>query len=105
MTTTRTWTVDVLLTEHEGRTRAEAVLRGEGAGRLGTGANGGPRGGTSERPRAVGLARCHPDDTDIPAIGDEVAASRALSALAHQLLDAAARNIESQTGEKARVRG
>jgi len=97
MTMTKTWTVDVQLTEEGGRTRAEARLHGDGAMQLG-------KLGTGGEMRARGTARCHPNDADVPAIGDEVAASRALSDLAHQLLDAAAHNIESRTGEKVTVR-
>jgi hypothetical protein len=99
MTMTKTWNVAVTLTEDTGRTKAEAHLHGAGAGQLGAG----PGGTTSSELRAVGMARCHPHDADVPAIGDEVAVSRALSDLAHQLLDTAARNIESRTGEKAYV--
>ncbi|OHV42505.1 MULTISPECIES: DUF1876 domain-containing protein [unclassified Pseudofrankia] len=96
VTKTKTWTVDVQLIEDEGRTRAEARLHGNDAVQLG-------KLGTGEEIRAVGLARCHPHDADVPTIGDEVAASRALSDLAHQLLDTAARNIESRTGKRAIV--
>jgi len=97
MTMTRTWTVDVLLTEDEGRTRAEARLRGDGAPQLG-------KIGTGVEMSSTGVARCHPHDADVPAIGDEVATSRALSELAHRLLDTAAQAIESHTGERATVR-
>ncbi|WP_462186778.1 MULTISPECIES: dsRBD fold-containing protein [unclassified Frankia] len=37
----------------------------------------------------------HPGEPDVPEIGDEVAAARALSELAHRLLDAAAENIQA----------
>ncbi|ONH29549.1 DUF1876 domain-containing protein [Pseudofrankia asymbiotica] len=96
-TKTKTWTVDVQLIEDEGSTRAEARLYEDGAMQLG-------KLGAGEEICAVGLARCHPHDADMPTIGDEVAASRALADLAHQLLDTAARNIESRTGEHATVR-
>jgi hypothetical protein len=99
MTMTKTWNVAVTLTEDAGRTRAEAHLHGAGAGELGAASS---KKSISEL-RAVGMARCHPDDADVPMIGDEVAVSRALSDLAHQLLDTAARNIESRTGRKADV--
>ncbi|MBL7494916.1 DUF1876 domain-containing protein [Frankia sp. CNm7] len=94
MTTTRTWTVDVLLTEDGGRTRAQALLNGAEEGRVAV---------AGTELRAEGMARCHPDDADVSMIGDEVAASRALSELAHQLLDSAARDIEARTGRKAHV--
>jgi|SRR6185369_9585261 len=97
MSMTKTWNVAVTLTEDEGRTRAEAHLHGAGATNLGGGTKAG------DELRAVGLARCHPNDADVPVIGDEVAVSRALSDLAHQLLDTAAHNIESRTGRRAEV--
>ena len=47
--------------------------------------------------RGRGFSRRNPHDESEPRIGDELAAARALSDLAHQLLDAAARDIESRT--------
>ena len=41
-----------------------------------------------------GAAHCHPADADVPEIGDELAAGRALNDLARQLLQAAERDIE-----------
>lgn len=41
-----------------------------------------------------GTAHCHPADSNVPEIGDELAASRALRELAQQLLDIAERDIE-----------
>jgi Domain of unknown function (DUF1876) len=47
-------------------------------------------------------ARLHnPRDPDVPEIGDELAVSRALSDLAHKLLDAAAADIEQVTHRPA----
>ncbi|QUH04442.1 DUF1876 domain-containing protein [Saccharopolyspora erythraea] len=40
-----------------------------------------------------GTARRHPDDPDVPQIGDEIAVARALFELAHKLLDTAAHDI------------
>ncbi|MFR9730734.1 DUF1876 domain-containing protein [Saccharopolyspora sp. MS10] len=40
-----------------------------------------------------GTARRHPDDPDVPQIGDEIALARALFELGHKLLDAAANDI------------
>ncbi|MBX6389701.1 MAG: DUF1876 domain-containing protein [Frankia sp.] len=93
MTSTKTWTVDVRLTEDDGRTRAEAMLRPDAMTQL------------DVPMRAEGVARRHPHDADVPMIGDEVAAARALSELAHRLLDTAARNIEERTGEPAHMAG
>jgi hypothetical protein len=89
MTQRRAWTVELFLTEDEGRTRADAVLHS----------------GADRELRGVGHARCHPGEADIPEIGDEVASSRALSELAHKLLDAAAHGIEAATSQKARLPG
>ena len=39
------------------------------------------------------MARLNPHDPDVPEIGDELAAARALSDLAHVLLEAAADDL------------
>ncbi|MFI7296404.1 DUF1876 domain-containing protein [Streptomyces sp. NPDC050121] len=41
-----------------------------------------------------GSAHCHPADVNVPEIGDELAAGRAMNDLAQQLLNAAERDIE-----------
>ncbi|WP_314225032.1 DUF1876 domain-containing protein [Streptomyces zaehneri] len=41
-----------------------------------------------------GAAHCHPADANVPEIGDELAAGRAMNALAQQLLKAAERDIQ-----------
>ncbi|MPZ00254.1 MAG: DUF1876 domain-containing protein [Actinophytocola sp.] len=82
------WTVEITIDEHESRTRARARLHAAGADNL----------------VGVGLARLNPDDVNIPKIGDELAASRALSDLAHRLLDVTADDIESVTHEPAHLR-
>ncbi|MGW2638871.1 DUF1876 domain-containing protein [Streptomyces sp. NPDC001348] len=41
-----------------------------------------------------GSAHCHPADANVPEIGDELAAGRAMVDLAHQLLNAAERDME-----------
>jgi hypothetical protein len=74
---TKSWTVQIDIGEHEGRTRAVARLH-TGARTLLTG---------------KGTARLNPGDPNVPEIGDELAAARALSELAHTLLDAAADDI------------
>ena len=85
---TKCWTIVVDVDEHEGRTRAVARLdRGQ-----------------SEDLVGVGLARLSPADRDVPEIGDELAAARALSELSHRLLDAAADDIEQITHEPAHLR-
>jgi hypothetical protein len=74
---TRTWHVDVYLFEHDDHTKAEAVLRTDAGTEL----------------RHEGLARRRPGDRDVPEIGDELAACRALSGVAHDLLEAAITDV------------
>ena len=45
----------------------------------------------------VGTAILNPHDVNVPEIGDELAAARALSELGHRLLEAAADDIEGAT--------
>ena len=54
--------------------------------------------GPSEDLRGWGRSRRNPTDPDLPAVGEEVAAARALTDLAHHLLEAAAHRIESWEG-------
>lgn len=75
------WNVDMAVTENGRETRCEARLRGRnGVAMVGE-----------------GTAHANPADENVPAIGDELAAARALSDLSHQLLNTAARDIESRT--------
>ena len=78
MTATKDWTVSVLLSEDGDVTRAEAVLHS----------------GVRAELRGHGTARRNPTDPMVPEIGDELATARALSDLAHKLLDVAAQDIE-----------
>ena len=78
MTTPLTWTVTIVFSEDEEKTRADAVLHG-----------------LPEELCGWGRARRSPDDPDVPAVGEEVAAARALNDLAHHLLEQAAHRIES----------
>lgn len=84
----KNWRVDIVIDEHETRTRATARLH------------------TGERTSLVGIgtARLNPADTNVPEIGDELATARALSDLAHRLLDAAAGDIEEVTHQPAHLR-
>ncbi len=82
---TKQFEVEVLITERGDETRADAVLRS----------------GETRRLHGVGRARRNPKDRAVPEIGDELAAARALSDLAHQLLDAAAADVESFTHQPA----
>ena len=63
------WTVEITFSEHDERTRADARLRG----------------GTWDI-SGWGRSRRNPGDPDVPVVGEELAASRALSDLAHQLV-------------------
>jgi hypothetical protein len=81
MNEAKRWTVVIDIDEHEGKTRAVARLHTRDTDNL----------------AGVGLARRRPADRDVPEIGDELAAARALSELGHHLLSAAADDIESIT--------
>jgi hypothetical protein len=80
------WPVEISLREEDRETRAEARLTREGIGLVGH-----------------GLARRNPDDREVTQIGEEIAAARALSDLAHRLLDFAAEQIEDVTHERAHL--
>ena len=82
------WTVTIDIDEHDGHTRAVARLHDRDAERL----------------TGVGLARLDPADRDVPEIGDELAAARALSDLGHRLLQTATEDVEQSTGTRARLR-
>jgi Domain of unknown function (DUF1876) len=89
MSNNKQWRVEILIDEHtdQRRTRAEARLHNPGdTGLIGE-----------------GLARRSPWDAEVPEIGDELAVSRALSDLAHKLLEAAAGDIEQSTHRAAHL--
>jgi predicted transcriptional regulator len=81
------WHVEVLIDEDDGRTRATARLHTADDTRI----------------SGTGIARLRPADRDVPEIGDELAASRALSDLAHNLLECAAGDIEELTHKPVRL--
>ncbi|HEY3259188.1 MAG TPA: DUF1876 domain-containing protein [Pseudonocardiaceae bacterium] len=85
MSTDKRWHVDIVIDEHDGRTRAEARLHNPGESEL----------------VGAGMARRNPRDQEVPEIGDELAVARALSDLAHKLLDATAADIEKITHRPA----
>jgi Domain of unknown function (DUF1876) len=80
------WRVNVAFTEDGDRTRADAVLEL-----------------ASERYHGFGQAKRAPEDPSVPVIGQDLAAARALSDLAHQLLHAAAERIEKHEGHPVKV--
>lgn len=73
------WTVELRFEEDPDRTHAIAVLRTPAGREL----------------RGHGQARRNPIDRPVARIGEEVAGARALSNLAHELLEYAAGEIES----------
>ncbi|HEY8788717.1 MAG TPA: dsRBD fold-containing protein [Actinopolymorphaceae bacterium] len=74
----KTWHVELFIYEDGDDTSARAVLHGD----------------SPEHTEGRGLSRRKPMDTDVPEIGDEVAAARALYALAVALLATASDDIE-----------
>jgi Domain of unknown function (DUF1876) len=79
--TMKTWTIQVILDEDGDETQADAVLDLQGKTEV----------------RGHGRSRRNPIDPSVPMIGDELATARALSDLAHRLLESAASDIESST--------
>ena len=82
------WSVNIVIDEYEGRTRAEARLQAGGGAEL----------------RGIGMARLNPTDSDIPQIGDELATARALADLSHQLIEATAADIEKTTHQPSHLK-
>ncbi|SPM27742.1 DUF1876 domain-containing protein [Mycobacterium terramassiliense] len=72
--------IDVLIEEHEERTRAKARLSWAGRDFVG-----------------VGLARLDPADVPVARIGDELAIARALSDLSNQLMAVTSNDIQIST--------
>jgi hypothetical protein len=88
MATVKRWTVEVCINEYAGHTYARARLH------------------TDEDTHLVGVGRAHVHSTDrtVPAIGDGLAAARALSDLGDALLIAATGDIEAVTGGPVSLR-
>jgi hypothetical protein len=59
----------------------------------------------SVRRNGFGTARRNPVDRNLPAVGEEIAAARALGDLAHHLLERAAHEIESWEGHPVQLHG
>lgn len=81
------WTIELHFEEDGTRTMATASLSGSGAPDV----------------RGHGYARRNPSDEPDSCVGEEIAAARALSNLSHELVDEAARRIESHTHRPARL--
>lgn len=80
------WTVEITFSEDEDKTRADARLTG-----------------APDDLEGWGRARRNPVDPAVPAVGEEIAAARALADLAHHLLERAAHSIESWEGHPVRL--
>jgi hypothetical protein len=85
--TTKTWNVQLTINEDGDDTHVDAVLDLENKTEV----------------RGRGMSRRNPRDESEPRIGDELAAARALSDLAHELLGLAASDIEARTHVPART--
>jgi hypothetical protein len=83
----KTWRVDLQLFESEDSTTAHATLLAETSGI-----------------DAVGRARRRHEDANVPEIGDEVAAARALRRLADRLLGTASDDIAAVEGHPVSLR-
>ena len=84
----QSWQVDIAFTEDADRTRADAILEL-----------------ASQRFHGFGQAKRAPNDPNVPVIGQDLAAARALSDLSHQLLHAAAERIEAFEGHPVKLHG
>ena len=82
------WSMELRFEEDEARTKALVTLT---AG--------------SRRLQARGTARRNPLDPNLPRVGEDLAVSRALSQLAHDLLSDAASQLETATHGPAGIRG
>ncbi|MFI7061747.1 DUF1876 domain-containing protein [Kribbella sp. NPDC050124] len=91
MAASRQWSIDVLIDEQEDArvTRAEVRLRTDGEAEF----------------VGRGTAHRHPDDSEVARIGDELATARALSNLSHELIQAAASQIEQITHKNVHLHG
>ncbi|KNB52104.1 DUF1876 domain-containing protein [Streptomyces caatingaensis] len=81
MTAMKSWNVQISIKENADTVSAEARLSGAASGAM----------------VGEGVARRNPSDENVPAIGDELAAARAMSSLTNQLLHQAAADIEQHT--------
>jgi hypothetical protein len=82
----RVWTVEIVFTEDEDRTRADARMRA-----------------AQRQWHGWGRARRNPIDPDVPAVGEELAGARALADLSHQLVEEAAHGVEAFEGHPVRL--
>lgn len=83
---TNSWNVVVSFTESDRTTRADAVIDVGG-----------------HHLHGWGQARKDPVDEDVPIIGEEIAAARALIRLAHRMLGAAEQDVEAIEQHPVRI--
>ncbi|GGO85237.1 DUF1876 domain-containing protein [Wenjunlia tyrosinilytica] len=81
------WNIYLAFEEDEQRTACTATLSGEGAPDV----------------RGHGYSRRNPQDEPDTRIGEEIAAARACSNLAHEILEKAAGDIEARTHRPAHL--
>jgi hypothetical protein len=86
---TKRWRVDIYLYEDQASTSANAVLHSDVPGPL----------------DVRGEARRSPADPDMPTVGDEVAAARALRQLADRLLEMASSDLSDAEGRPVSLSG
>jgi hypothetical protein len=84
----KNWSVDLYLFEQDAATMAHAVLRTDARTKL----------------ESRGETHRNPSDVDVPEIGEEVAAARALRRLADRLLGVASDDIEAIEGHEVNLR-
>ncbi len=84
MAKVKRWTVDIYVDEHDDWTYAEARLH------------------TNDKTHITGYGRSqlNPADTNVPEIGDELAAARALNDLGHRLLLVSAMDVQAVNDER-----
>jgi hypothetical protein len=85
---TKVWALEIAIGENPDETEAQALLHVGDRDIAGT-----------------GRARRNPHDPVRPRVGEELAVSRALADLAHQLLDIAATEIEAFEGRQVHLQG
>lgn len=87
MTHAEQWHTTIDIAEHDDHTEAVAHLRTRDTTWL----------------QGHGTARRNPVDRDVPEIGAELAAARALADLHHRLIEAVVADIEQATGQEAHL--
>lgn len=88
MRQTQKWTIEVVLDESHGTTRARARLHGADQSEVAL--------------VGIGMATRGPHDSDVPEIDAELAVARALADLIEELVEAAAADLESAAAQDVR---